>query len=201
MDAKSLYHAAREGDREAFEHLCNSFSKDLRGFITSRMGKDLRRYVEVDDIQQETFATSLEALKKTRWQGERALFSWFCRVAMNTIYANSRRFLRINHLPSDYDGEDEGGVSPSRALRREERFERLEQSLSLLTEDQQQVIRMTRIEGRSVKEVAEEIGKSEKATYQLLWRATKRLGEIFGDTASVHLPPDQHLTPPEQLGE
>ena len=53
-------------------------------------------------------------------------------------------------------------------------------------------IRLTRIEGQTIRQAAATMKRSETATYQLLWRATKRLKEAFGDTASLllwHVPP------------
>ena len=49
-------------------------------------------------------------------------------------------------------------------------------------------IRLARLEGLPVKEVARRMHRSEKATSVLLVRAQLKLKTIFGDTESLHLP-------------
>ena len=85
------------------------------------------------------------------------------------------------------------GTSPTRQIRRQERFDRLEAAIERLSDDHREVIKMTRIDGIPVREVAERMHRSEKATYQLLWRATSKLKEVFGDTKSFRLPADRNL--------
>ena len=78
--------------------------------------------------------------------------------------------------------------SPSKNLRRNERFDRLKDSLESLSPEHREVILLMRIEGLPVEEVAKRMNRSPKATRQLLWRALKDLRESFGDTESLGLP-------------
>ncbi|HAK96178.1 MAG TPA: hypothetical protein DCM87_14590, partial [Planctomycetes bacterium] len=79
-------------------------------------------------------------------------------------------------------------ASPSRAARREERFDRLEGALARLPEEHRQVIRLARIEGLPIAEIAVRMNRSAAAVSMLLSRALKRLREGFGDTESMSLP-------------
>lgn len=192
-ETEHLFDAARNGDREAFDRLVEQFRPRLTSFCLSRLSDGLRRWVTVEDVIQEATLKAFQSIGGIQWQGKSALFSWFCALAMNVIYSNSRRFIRIGDYPQEFDRPDEVGSSPSQNARREERFDRLEQSMSSLTEEQQRVIRLTRIEGRSLREAADCMGRSLKATSQLLWRATKKLREVFDETNSFRLPADRNL--------
>ncbi|MGI9456686.1 MAG: RNA polymerase sigma factor [Aeoliella sp.] len=197
-DTEYLFDAAQKGDQDAFNRLAEQFRPRLVGFCLSRLGDGLRKWVAVEDVIQETTLKAFQSIGRLQWKGENALFSWFCGIALNVIYAHSQRFLRVGDLPQEHEVPDEIGTSPSRNARREERFDRLERSMAKLTEDQQRVLRLTRIEGRTVREAAVCMDRSLKATNQLLWRATKQLRELFGETASLHLPADRNLGQPNR---
>ncbi len=87
-----------------------------------------------------------------------------------------------------------GSGSPSRDLRRGERFDRLEQAIERLSADHREVVLLTRIEGLALAAVARRMGRSEEATKKLLWRALRELRRHFGDTESLSLP-DRSLKP------
>ncbi len=84
-------------------------------------------------------------------------------------------------------------VSPSRVLRREERFDRLEDALGSLSAEYRQVLVLVRLEGLPIKEVARRMDRSYKAVSHLPFRATRKLREVFGDTESLQLP-DRRFT-------
>ena len=68
-----------------------------------------------------------------------------------------------------------------------------------LSPDYQRVIYMSRFEGLKVREIAERMGRSESAVKNLLFKATKKLRESFGDTESLSLP-DRSLEEDEAAG-
>ena len=104
----------------------------------------------------------------------------------------------IRKLASRYEREyklsihrDPSGsnVSPSRGLRRQERFDRLQNAVSGLNPDHREVILLARVEGLRIKEIARRMKRTPEATKQLLSRALQALKKSFGDTESLHLPP------------
>ena len=191
-ELQQLFEASRAGDRNAFDRLFDNLSPRLRGVAETQLGKQLRQRVEVDDVIQEASMKAFQALESIEWKGEKALFSWFCRIITNVIYTYSRRYAKLQHAPPDIEQSD-AITSPSRHVQRQERFERLEEALAKLTPDQQQVIRLTWLEGLPVREAAVRMDKNVKTTSQLLWRATSKLKEVFGDTKSFRLPADRNL--------
>ena len=175
------------GDRPAFDVLSEKYRAPLRSFVDGRLGQHLRDRVGIDDILQESFLKAFESLERFEWRGDDSFFGWLCGIARNAIYRQSRRYVKISKAePIETAPLD--GTSPSRHMRREERFDRLEKALEGLSDEHRQVITLSRIDGLPMREVAARMNRSTKAAYQLLWRALKRLKESFGDTASLGLP-------------
>ena len=79
-------------------------------------------------------------------------------------------------------------VTPSTVLQRDERFERLQKSMSRLKPDYRKVLFLARVRCLPIKEVAQRMERSPRATSVLLVRALMRLKEAFGETASLSLP-------------
>ena len=85
-------------------------------------------------------------------------------------------------------------VSPSKAERRNERFEHFEAALKQLSPDYRQAILLAKIEGLSIEEVARRMNRSPSAVSHILLRALRKLRESLGDTESLHLP-DRRFAP------
>ena len=79
-------------------------------------------------------------------------------------------------------------ASPSKELRRDERFERLKAALSRLKPDYRKVIFLARVRELPMRDVASRMGRSLNATSVLLYRALMKLQEAFGATESLNLP-------------
>ena len=179
--------AKNECDDEARDALTVQFQGPLSAFVRSRLSDRLREVIDVDDVVQDTLARAFQRLDRIQWQGEKAFSSWLCGIALNVVRESSRHYLKIN-IESRNQEYAASAATPSRHQRRDERFERLKSALNQLSEDHRQVITLSRIHGLPAKEVAARMNRSVEATYQLLWRATKQLKEVFGDTESLRLP-------------
>jgi RNA polymerase sigma-70 factor (ECF subfamily) len=94
----------------------------------------------------------------------------------------------VTSLEGDVPGQE---ISQTTAMRRNERFGRLEEALNALSSDHRRVIVLARVEGLPIREVAKRMGRSREAVRQMLWRALQKLKTIFGDTESLHLPDRQ----------
>jgi len=177
---------AQEGDREAFEKLFISYRARIKALVESRLGSRLREAVEVDDILQETFLRAFESISRFRWEKDDSFFHWLSGIAINIIRkaASTRR-------PTPFVEEEQiakSGTSPSKALRREERFDRLDEALEALSPEYRQVILLARVKGLPIEEVAKQMKRSRNAVSLLLLRATRKLRAVFGETESLHLP-------------
>ncbi len=185
---------ARRGDRAALEKLLRSHRERLAGLIRARIRPRFRRQIEIDELVQEVFVRAVESVGRLRGTDEDAFFGWLVGIAKNVVLKSIGGVQRSEALQVIDEEVSAGSGSPSRDLRRGERFDRLEQAIELLSEDHRKVVLLTRIEGRTLSEVALRMERSEEATKKLLWRALRELRRHFGDTESLSLP-DRSLHP------
>jgi RNA polymerase sigma-70 factor (ECF subfamily) len=152
-------------------------------------------------VLQDTFVRALHSVERFEWQGEESFRRWLESVATHVALDAVRHHGRRKVLQIDREPEAPGG-SPSKAMRRGERFERLKKSMAALSPDYRAVLQLSRIDGLSVREIAERMGRTESAIKNLLLRATRQLKRAFGDTESLSLG-GHHLEPigdPEDAG-
>ncbi|MBI4586291.1 MAG: sigma-70 family RNA polymerase sigma factor [Planctomycetes bacterium] len=178
---------AQSGDRGAFQQLVSLYSSRVERLIASRLRARSVKHVEVGDVHQETLLRSYRALGSFQWQGEESFLRWLGGIAENVILELARGGARNPVFQIEHDPPEES-PSPSRAMRRDERFERLRGALKNLSSEHREVILLARIEGLTFEEIARRMDRSPQAVKQLLWRALKKLKESFGDTESLHLP-------------
>lgn len=198
-DIFSLVERAQLGDRAAFEHLVGEVEARLESFIRSRLGIELRSRVEVLDVLQETLLRAYRDLNGFSCRHEDSLLAWLSGIAEHVILETASRVRRDPALPLDQEVAAEG-ATPSKILRRDERFERLQSALESLSPDHREVICLVRVEGLPVREAAKKMKRTPHAVSNLLLRATQKLKEILGDTESLSLP-DRPLKRSEGHGE
>ena len=178
---------AQAGDRDAFDRLVAHYRDRLENVIQRRLGAYLRQRIEVGDVVQETWLKALQSVGSFHEQGDDSFFHWVRGIAENLLLYWARQHQRTVLLQSG-DHVDDGGTSPSKRLRREERFDRLQDALSRLSTEHREVVLLARVEGLSMQEIAERLDRTPAAVKQLLWRAMQKLATGFSDTESLHLP-------------
>ena len=183
---EELVERARGGDRGAFDELVRGLEHELHAFVQSRLGPAVRQLVEPDDVVQETLLKAFESLPRFQWRGAQSLKSWLFAIAEHLIRNASRK--RSLPTTSWSLSVESDRPSPSHALRREERLDRLRGSLKSLSPDYRLVLELSRYKGLKIKDIAERMGRSPGAAKQLLSRALANLREEFGDTESLSLP-------------
>ncbi len=188
---KDLVEKARASDRPAFDRLAGEVRSRLAAFVRSRLGEELRSRHEVDDVVQETLLRAYRSIGRFEWQGDGSFLRWATSIADLLIRDLARAAARPVNSPADLTRDFPGDeFPPERGLRREERFDRFERAYHTLSPEHQEVIRLARLEGLRVSEVAERLGRSQSAVRHLLLRALEKLRAAFGEeTASLHLPP------------
>ena len=183
---EELVRSSQKGDRDAFQEIVRRFQVRLENQIRSRMGAAAQAAVEVEDVLQETFTSAFESIGKLRWQGEECFYRWLGSIAEHLIWAAAQRKgkapLKLEHDVAA------AGASPSKGVRRNERFDRLEDALNKLSDDHRKVIVLVRLERIGINETARRMSRSTNAVKKLLARALLELRHSFGDTESLHLP-------------
>jgi RNA polymerase sigma-70 factor (ECF subfamily) len=187
---QELLRRARAGDRHAYGELASRYRTRLEALAFSLMTPVLRRAHPVEDIVQETLTRGLEAIGSFEWKGSESFLRWLGAIARNIIVQAVRRE-PLAAKPGLKLDAPAPGVSPSRRLRRQERQGRLDGALAALTPEQREVIRLSRLEGLKIREIAQRTGRSEDAVKQLLARGLRGLRRRMGDTESFHLPREE----------
>ncbi len=188
---RQLIEQARKGDQRAFEELFELSRERLLATIRSHLSAAIRQRTDPEDVLQDTFVRALHSVERFEWQGENSFRRWLESIATHVVRDVVRRQRRRTVLQFDRDLEGVN-TSPSRAMRRNERFERLRASMKTLSPDYQTVLKLSRMEGLPIREIARRMARSESAVKNLLLRATRQLKQSFGDTESLNLG-ERHL--------
>ena len=184
---EDLARRSEAGDRGAFGELLDRARGQLEAWIRLRLGARLRAAVEPADVYQETMLRAVRSAEGFRWQGERAFANWLARIAENVVQEQVRRSGRHGHAALAEEPQAPS-VSPSRAQRRDERFDRLRRALAALDPVSRRVVELSRLEGRPLGEIAAAVGRSPNAVALVLLRALRELRKRIGDTDSLGLP-------------
>ena len=161
---KDLILSARRGDRDAFDILVLRQRPRFEALVRSRLGRELGEYVPMEDVTQESFLRALRSIETLRGEDAEAFLRWLGGIANHVILETARRHKRELILALGDDVGDDESASPSRAGRRDERFERLQAALDSLTEDHRRVIWLARIQRLPIQEIAERLDRSPAAS-------------------------------------
>lgn len=183
---QTLVEKTRRGDRDAFGELVRSCEGKLRSSVERLLGAGART-TEVDEAVQETLVLAFGAISRFEWKGEVSLFSWLSRIARNVVIDQAKDARRSRYIEFP-DRLPAKSPSPSKVLRRGERFDRLEKAIAELPPDYREVLRLSQLERLKVKEIAVRMNRSEYAVKHLMARALRKLKQSFGDTESLSLP-------------
>jgi RNA polymerase sigma-70 factor, ECF subfamily len=124
-----------------------------------------------EDLTSEVFQKALEYLPKFVWRGV-PFGAWLLRIATNIVVDRTRQAAREQNLDDDH--EDATQISYFSLEEVEER-ELLFRLVDRLPEDQRRVIELRFAEEKSIREISEELGRSEGAVKQLQFRGLQTL--------------------------
>lgn len=190
-DSQDLFlRKARGGDRKAFESLLEACRAELEKYARARIGEHLRSRVEIDDVLQETFTRAWESIGRVQWTGQDTFLRWLKGIARHVILQQAERAKpsELIYLAEEPCADE---PSPSRSLRREERFARLKEAVDRLPPEYREAVFLVRLKGLEIKEAAGRMGRTPKAVTHLLSRGLKKLRELLADTESLGLPPER----------
>jgi RNA polymerase sigma-70 factor (ECF subfamily) len=178
----------KHGDQEAFSALFEKHRPRLAVLIHFRMGPELTRLYEVDDILQETFLKAFRDFGQFTYRSPGSFMSWLARIADHVLADLARsqgrqkrhaaEMLRFRSASNPVGSEPLDSKTPSRILAEAEGVRGLLDKLQSLPEDYRQAILLMKVEGLSTSEAAERLGKSNEATALLLHRALKRFRSL-----------------------
>jgi RNA polymerase sigma-70 factor (ECF subfamily) len=197
-DLEDLVERARKGERDAFDELVRRERPRLEAFVRGRLGVTPGSGAEMDDVVQEALYRACGKIREFQLRDPDSPFRWLCGIAANIILEAAGKRRRGPTVPLDFEVPGTG-TTPSHALRKEERFHRLQDAIDSLSPEHREAILLVRVEGLPVKEVAKRMNRTPHAVSNLILRASRRLKELMGETESLSLP-DRRLRGEEGAG-
>ena len=168
-DERLLIQAA-QSDPSRFAELYESNFNRVYAFVARRV-KDRE---EAQDVTADVFHQALRNLGGFQWRGV-PFAAWLLRIAANALADRWQRAARNVEVPAE-DGqiENEAGMAETAEV---ERRAMLFQLVERLPNDQRTVVVRRFVEQKSIREIAQELGRSEGAVKQLQFRALETLRE------------------------
>jgi RNA polymerase sigma-70 factor (ECF subfamily) len=156
------------------------------GVVYAYISRRVRDRSETEDLTAEVFSRALTNLPRFKWTGA-PVAAWLFRIASNLIADRSKRKAREGNA-TGFDTEAEMAGNPKLTKQTQqveleecERRTRLFRLVEALAEDQRRVVVMRFAEEKSIRDIANEMGRSEGAIKQLQFRA---LGNLRARLAS-----------------
>ena len=189
--SKRLVANAAAGDVQALDQLFARCEGRLRRLIALKGP----RHADLDDLVQEAYLEATKQFADYTYQGPDSFFRWLATVALNRL-ANLQRMAQAHkrdrrlERPLQRDGSSlvpggvqpaDGGPGPRTLTIGAEMQARLDQALATLSADDREVITLARVQGLSLQEIGDRIGRTRNAVALLLSRALRKLKAAIGD--------------------
>ena len=163
--AERLAIEAAQKDPARFAELYENNFDRVYAYIARRV----RHRHEAEDLTSEVFHHALAGLPRFEWRGV-PFAVWLFKIAAHSIIDRSKRAAKEQEiLPSTDITAEEINIEEI------DRRARLFQLVDRLPEDQRRVIVMRFADDKSLREIANQLGRSEGAIKQLQFRALKSL--------------------------
>ena len=172
---RALIEAAQR-DRGRFADLYEANFERVYAYVAWRV----RDRDEAQDLTAEVFHLALKNLPRFEWRGV-PFVAWLFRIASNEIADRSKSIARSAahrrvFQESDYQPEIASTIDEA------ERRARLFKLVERLPRDQSRVIVMRFAEDKSIREIANALGRTEGSIKQLQFRGLQNLRLRLGDT-------------------
>lgn len=176
----------------------DGYREYLRLLTRLQLSPRLRSKVDESDVVQQTVLEAHRSRDQFRGTTEAERLAWLRKILSNMLARVGRQFStegRDLHRERSLDAALEQSASrlqllltadqtsPSHGAVRSEEAVRLAKALHQLPDDQRRVVELHHLQGISVSEVAELVGRSRPAVAGLLFRGLNRLRELMSDAS------------------
>ncbi|MDZ5622691.1 sigma-70 family RNA polymerase sigma factor [Nocardioides bizhenqiangii] len=170
-----LVELARGGDADAFGLLYDHYQPSIYRFLYYRT----RSVVVAEDLTSETFFRALRNMASFRWQGK-DFGAWLMTIARNlaTDHFKAGR-TRLEMTTEDMGQHDDTTDGPETAVLASLTNEILLEALTELPNEQKDCLVMRFLQGMSIAETAQVLGRSEGAIKQLQLRGVRNLAKLM----------------------
>jgi RNA polymerase sigma-70 factor, ECF subfamily len=171
----ALVELARTGDSEAFGQLYDHYHASVYRFLYYRVGS----VPLAEDLTAETFFRALRSMSSFRWQGK-DFGAWLMTIARNltTDHFKAGR-TRLESTTEDMSTLDSSTEGPEGAVLASLTNEALLEALAQLPAEQRDCLVMRFLQGLSIAETADVLGRSAGAVKQLQLRGVRNLAKIL----------------------
>lgn len=175
---RELIEAVLRRDRKATAELVQRFSGPVYAYVRSRLHP---RMDLVEDLVQDVFVATWQYLPAFR--GASSLGSWIQGIARHKLEDHYRRRLRQHEQwDEEVQGEPEDESPPlDDVLDRQRMTERMGEVLRELPEHYSAILLWRYWERRSAREIAESLGRTEKAVERMLAKARAQFKRRWQD--------------------
>ncbi len=171
----ALVDLARSGDKEAFGQLYDHYHVSVYRFIYYRVGSASL----AEDITSETFFRALRSMGSFRWQGK-DFGAWLMTIARNLTADHFKAGrTRLEQSTEDMQTLDTTADGPEREVLASLTNEALLAALGDLPAEQRECLVMRFLQGLSIAETAEILGRSSGAVKQLQLRGVRNLAKVL----------------------
>ena len=162
---------AAQRDTARFGDVYEHYFEIVYAYVARRV----RNRPEAEDMTAEVFRKALQSLPRFKWTGA-PFAAWLFRIASNIIADRAKRAAREGIAAGEEDVPELRVPQPQQAdLEQSERSAGVSRLVNELAEDQRRVLVMRFAEERSIREIANALGRSEGAVKQLQFRALENL--------------------------
>jgi RNA polymerase sigma-70 factor (ECF subfamily) len=183
---------AAQSDRAALEALLVQHLPGVEAYLRLRMGPLLRAKESASDLVQSLCREVLVDLPRFEYRGEAAFRGWLYAQARHKLIDKHRYLAAEKREPGRERSADAEGATtvldvygtlctPSRDLSAREAVAKIERSFDALSEDYKEAITLHRMVGLSHAEIAAQMGRSEGAVRNLVYRGLAQLALALGE--------------------
>jgi RNA polymerase sigma-70 factor (ECF subfamily) len=168
---------AQQGDADAFGELYDRYVNVVYRYIQYRVSNSAL----AEDLTSETFLRALRRITSYTWQG-RDFGAWLVTIARNLIadhYKSGRYRLEVATSDLVEAGADRSEDGPENEVLAGLTNAALLEAVKQLNAEQQECIALRFLQGMSVAETAQIMGKNEGAIKALQYRAVKSLSRLL----------------------
>jgi RNA polymerase sigma-70 factor, ECF subfamily len=161
---------AAQRDPARFADLYENYFELVYAYVARRV----RSRHEAEDLTAEVFHKALRSLPRFKWTGA-PFAAWLFRIASNMIADRAKRAAREQSVALDEDLATAAAGEPQSNVEEVERQAHMFRLVDELAEDQRRVVIMRFAQEKSIREIAQTLGRSEGAVKQLQFRALQNL--------------------------
>ncbi|PQA89748.1 RNA polymerase sigma factor [Hyphococcus luteus] len=186
----------RESDAAAFELIMRRHNQHLYRLARSI----LKNPTDAEDVVQETYVTAFQKLESFRGPG--GFSAWLAKIALNFAYRRVRRRGRVVFFedfvsPPNGEGDplfsrieniESSEPDPELNVQIAELRRLLEDAIDALPVEFRTVFILAKVDGQTIKEIAETLSLNEQTVKTRLFRAKKKLQETLGDAFDELVP-------------